>query len=245
MTPLELRRGDAGVVRVGHRGAAALAPENSLAAIEAAAAVGADVVELDVLRRDDGLLVLGHGPAVPEGAPPLDDALQLVARLGLAVQLDVKIDGCGAGCVDALRRHDLVSRAFVSSFSLRILQGFADAEPQLPRSFTYPEDRLGATERRLLRPAVKPGLAVLRALAPRWLPRQLRAAGARAATLNWAVASPAAVAACHASGAAVYVWTVNEATLAMTLVERGIDGIISDDPGILRRLLRVDRVEAS
>lgn len=232
MTPLELRRGERGVVRIGHRGAAALAPENSLAAIEAAAAAGVDAVELDVLRRGDGALVLGHGPAVPDGAPALDDALGLVEALGLAVQLDVKIDGCEAASVDALRRHDLFSRAFVSSFSLPILRAFAAVAPQLPRSFTYPEDRLGASERRLLRPAVRPSLAVLRALAPRRLPRLLRAAGAQAATLNWAVASPAVVAACHASGAAVYVWTVNEPALATILVESGIDGIITDDPRI-------------
>jgi glycerophosphoryl diester phosphodiesterase len=233
VTPLELRRGARGVVRVGHRGAAALAPENSLAAIDAAAAAGVDAVELDVLRREDGALVLGHGPAAEENAPSLDDALALVHRLGLAVQIDVKLGGYEAAIVTALREHELLSRAFVSTCSLPILHAFAAAEPRLPRSFTYPEDRLGATERRLLRPAVRPGLAVLRALLPIRLPRLLRAAGAQAATLNWSVASSAAVAACHASGAAVYVWTVNEAVLATTLAERGIDGIITDDPRIL------------
>jgi glycerophosphoryl diester phosphodiesterase len=236
VTPLELRRGERGVVRVGHRGAASLAPENSLAAIEAAAAAGVDAVEVDILRRGDGVLVLGHGPEVPGDAPPLDDALTLIEGLGMAVQLDVKIAGCARGCVDGLRRHGLLSRSFVSSFSLPILRGFAKAEPGLPRSFTYPEDRLGATERRLLRPAVRPGLAVYRALAPRWLPGRLRAVEARAATLNWAVATPAVIAACQASGAAVYVWTVNDPALAITLVERGIDGIITDDPRILESL---------
>jgi glycerophosphoryl diester phosphodiesterase len=231
--PLELRRGERGIVRVGHRGAAALAPENSLGAIEAAAAVGVDAVELDVLHGEGGLLVLGHGPQVPPGAPPLDDALELVDRLGLAVQLDVKILGAETGVVDSLRRHDLLGRAFVSSFSLAILRGFAAAAPDLPRSWTYPEDRLGASRRRLLRPAVRPALAFLRARAPRRLPGWLRAADVQAATLNWAVASPAAVAACHASGAAVYVWTVNDAALANTLVASGIDGIITDDPRIL------------
>jgi glycerophosphoryl diester phosphodiesterase len=235
VTPLELRRGAHGVVRVGHRGAAALAPENSLAAIEAADAAGVDAVELDVLRRDDGVLVLAHGQGVPDDAPLLDDALDLVGRLGLAVQLDVKVAGNEAAIVAALHGHDLLSRAFVSSCSLPILRAFAAAAPALPRSFTYPDDRLGASERRLLRPVVPPGLAVLRALAPRRLPRWLRAAGAQAATLNWAVASPAAVAACHASGAAVYVWTVNEPALATTLVASGVDGIITDDPRILAR----------
>jgi glycerophosphoryl diester phosphodiesterase len=233
VTPLELRRGEHEIVRIGHRGAAALAAENSLAAVEAAAAAGVDAVELDVLQRGDGALVLAHGPAVPDGAPLLDDALGLVDRLGIAVQLDVKVAGNEAAIVEALRRRDLLHRAFVSSYSLSILGAFAAAAPELPRSFTYPEDRLGVSERPLLRPVVRPGLALLRALAPRRLTRCLRASGAKAATLNWAVVSPAAIAACHASGAAVYVWTVNEAELATTLVASGIDGIITDDPRIL------------
>ena len=233
---MELLRGGRDVVRVGHRGAAALAPENTLAAIEAAAAHGVDAVELDVLRARDGGLVLAHGPELPTDAPPLDDALALAARLGLAVQLDVKLRGIEAGVADAVRRNGLLERSFVSSFSLPILAAFAEAEPALPRSFTYPEDRLGVSENRLLRPVVRPALAAMRALLPRRLPGRLRAAGARAATLNWSVVTPAAVDACHELGVAVYVWTVNERALATSLVAAGCDGIITDDPRILAPL---------
>ena len=233
---MELLRGGRDVVRVGHRGAAALAPENTLAAIEAAAAHGVDAVELDVLRARDGGLVLAHGPELPRDAPPLDDALALAARLGLAVQLDVKLRGIEAGVADAVRRNGLLERSFVSSFSLPILAAFAEAEPALPRSFTYPEDRLGVSENRLLRPVVRPALAAMRALLPRRLPGRLRAAGARAATLNWSVVTPAAVDTCHELGVAVYVWTVNERALATSLVAAGCDGIITDDPRILAPL---------
>jgi glycerophosphoryl diester phosphodiesterase len=227
---MELLRGTRGVVRVGHRGAAALAPENSLAAIEAAAACGVDAVELDVLQG----LVVAHGPGVVlAGAPLLDEALALVAALGLAVQVDVKVRGLETGVVEALRRHALVERSFVSSFSLPILLAFAAAEPRLPRAFTYPEDRLGLTGSRVLGPATRPALAALRALLPRRLPRWLRAAGASAATLNWAVVTPDVIEVCHRRGVAVYAWTVNEPALAITMVESGIDGIISDDPRII------------
>jgi glycerophosphoryl diester phosphodiesterase len=230
---MDLRRGERGVLRVGHRGAAALARENSLAAIEAAAAHDADAVELDVVRGADGSLVLAHGPDVPPDAPPLDDALALSARLGLAVQLDVKVGAAETEAIAALGRHGLLDRCFVSSFSLPILAAFAEEAPGIPRSYTYPEDRLGLSGRRLLQPAVTAGLAGLRAILPRRLPAWLRAAEASAATLSWTVVSPRAVEACHLAGAAVYVWTVNDAALARTLVEMGADGIISDDPGIL------------
>lgn len=219
-------------MKVGHRGAAALAPENSLAAIEAAAAHGVNAVELDVLRRADGRLVLAHGPELSHDAATLDDGLALAVRLGLAVQLDVKVAGVEAGIAEALGRTEVDPRSFVSSFSLPILAAFREVAPDLPRSYTYPEDRLGVTGVRLLRPGVRTVLAVMRAALPRRLPRLLRSVGASAATLNWAVVSPAVIRACHEFGAAVYVWTVNDRALARTLVENGADGIITDDPGI-------------
>ncbi len=225
-------------MRIGHRGAAALAPDNSLAGIEAAATHGVDAVELDVLARPDGTLVLAHGPVLPPQAPPLDEALALAARFELAVQLDVKLPGLERRVVEALRRHDLLGRSFVSSFSLATLGAFARLEPTLPRSYTYPTDRYGVGGRPLLHPAVRPALAVLRALLPRRLPARLRRVDAAAATLNWAVVTPAVVAACHALGVAVYVWTVNDAALVRSLAEAGADGIISDDPRLLAATAR-------
>ena len=51
------------MIRVGHRGAAALAPENTLRSFEAALALGVDAIEFDVLALADGPLVLGHSLA--------------------------------------------------------------------------------------------------------------------------------------------------------------------------------------
>lgn len=235
---MELLRGDRDVVRVGHRGAAALAPENSLASIEAGVASGADVVELDVVPGSRGALVLAHGPAVPAAAPTLDDGLALAAALGVAVQMDVKVRGIESGVAAALRRHGLLDRSFVSSFSREILRAFAALEPALPRSLTYPEDRRGVSGRRLLRPFVPPSLALLRAALPARLPGLLHAAGAQGATLNAGVVSPRAVEVCHRLGVAVYVWTVAEPALAIALVETGVDGIITDDPRIVPQGLR-------
>jgi glycerophosphoryl diester phosphodiesterase len=45
---------------IAHRGARAFAPENTLEAIEKAAAVGADAVEIDVQMSSDGALVVLH-----------------------------------------------------------------------------------------------------------------------------------------------------------------------------------------
>jgi len=229
---MELRRAGLDALRIGHRGASALARENSIEALEAAAAHGLDGVEVDVCRARDGSLVLAHGPAIPDDAPPLADGLAVAARFDLLVQLDMKTPDAEAEVIEALRRADLFERAFVSGFSLRVLAAFARAAPDLPRSYTYPDDRLGLSGRPALRPAVAAGLAAMRAALPRRLPRWLRLVDADAATLNWAVVTPAVVAACHDRGKGVYAWTVNDAKLARDLIEMGADGIISDDPGI-------------
>ena len=57
---MKLLRDDGPLIQVGHRGAAALAPENTLRAFEVALASGVDAIEFDVLDRGDGPLVLGH-----------------------------------------------------------------------------------------------------------------------------------------------------------------------------------------
>jgi glycerophosphoryl diester phosphodiesterase len=68
---------------IGHRGAAGLLPENTLAAFAKACELGADAIELDVLVSADGELVVHHdfklkpeiarasdGAWIPSGSPP-------------------------------------------------------------------------------------------------------------------------------------------------------------------------------
>ncbi len=218
---------------IGHRGAAALARENTLEAIEAAARAGVDAVELDVLPGRNGGVVVAHGPELPPDAPSLPEALALVAELELMVQVDVKTRGVEADVVRSLHEAGLEERAFVSSFSLPSLGRFAELAPKLPRALTYPEDRYGVAGSPFLQPLVGPGLAAMRWALPRRLPRWLRAAGAVGATLNWGVVTDEVVEICHRLGVAVLVWTVNDAGLAKTLVESGVDAIITDDPRIV------------
>jgi glycerophosphoryl diester phosphodiesterase len=228
---IELRRAGRAFT-IGHRGAASLERENSLAAIEAAALDGADGVEVDLLRAVDGRIVLAHGPGIAPDAPPLADGLALAAALGLFVQLDIKVGGLAADVARAVAAAGLGERSFVSSFSPAVLAEFRGAAPALPRAFTYPEDRHGVTEQPLLRPFVVPALAALRVALPRRLGGWLRRNDAVALTLNWSVITPAAVERAHALDAAVLAWTVNDAGLAKTLVESGVDAIITDDPRI-------------
>jgi glycerophosphoryl diester phosphodiesterase len=230
---IRLLRGDGLPLRIGHRGAAALAPENTLASLRAAVELGVDAVEIDVLPRPGGTLVLAHAEEAAELAATLDEALELLAPTSVVVQVDVKGAGYEAAVVAALRRHRLLERSFVSSSSLSGLEAFARAEPALPRSLTYPEDRHGLTSVALLQPLVHGGLVMLRAALPYRLPAWLGRSRAAAATLHHSVVSPRTVARCHALGIAVLAWTVNEPELVKSLLAAGIDGIITDDPRIL------------
>jgi len=254
---IQLRRPDGNFARVGHRGASALAPENTLRALELAVELGCDMLEVDVLDLVDGTLVLAHSDDLGEishGAargrvrrqslealrdiapelPTLDEALAFSAEQppGIGLQLDLKRRGVEEAVVAALRRHELLDRSWVSSFDAASLRRIAELEPDLPRSFTVPRDRFGISKRGPLAPVVRGALASIGASLPRRLPGLLGRARADAATLHHSVASSAAIARAHELGAAVYVWTVDDPRLAEHLLRHGADGIITNDPRI-------------
>lgn len=225
---MRLRRGEGPPLCIGHRGAAALAPANSAAAIEAALEAGVDVVEVDVLAVAGRGVVLTHSASELSAEPlSLDEALGLIAASRAGVLLDVKDAGFEAELVEGIRRHDLMERALVSTTRLDILRHVAELEPELPRSVTYPRNQ---------------GRAAARARVPGALPRRiaglLARAGAAAATLNYRVVTAAVVERCHAMGVAVLVWTVNDAGLARRLDDLGVDGLITDDPAVCRATLK-------
>jgi glycerophosphoryl diester phosphodiesterase len=236
---ITLRRPAGAFARVGHRGASALAPENTLEALQLAVELGCDMLEFDVLARDDGTVMLAHElRLVGPDAPTLDDALAFCAeRLpGVGLQVDLKHRGVERAVVDALRRHGVIERSWVSGFDAASLRLVAELEPELPRSYTLPRDRFGISKRRPLAPVVRGALASLGASLPRRLPALLARARAGAATLHHSIVSAAAIARAHELGAAVYVWTVDDPALAERLVLAGADGIITNDPRIFTAL---------
>ena len=109
---MKLLRGDGPVLRIGHRGAAALAPA-TIQAVEAALAQGVDLVELDVFGRPDRTLVLGHSrKELGEEPVTIEDVFAFLAETAPDVGLlaDMKGAGWEEELVEALRRHDLVER---------------------------------------------------------------------------------------------------------------------------------------
>src|SRR5262249_869655 len=106
---IELRRPTGGFARVGHRGASALAPENTPEAFPPAVDLGCDMLELDVLAQADGTIVVAHDPRHlrDPGLVTFDEALAYFAEHlpNVGLQVDLKRRGIESRVVEALKRH--------------------------------------------------------------------------------------------------------------------------------------------
>jgi len=219
---------------IGHRGAAAVAPENTLEGLEAAVAAGADLVEFDVSRG----LVLEHPGGVRAEAPPnLDDALAYLAVQEIGVHIDLKGEGIEPDVAAAVRRHGLGDRVIVSSTKTAALRRLAGADPGLTRAISYPHDRYGAAQLPWPRAVVRSGAACLRPVMRMRLPPLLKAARAQVLSVRHELVGKELVEAAHARGAALVAWTANDRPEIERLAEAGVDAIVTDDPGMARGVL--------
>ena len=114
------------------------------------------MLEFDVLDLVDGTLVLAHSERPARGEPRRRPRARAPARVsqtsgrsrpgcrrstrrwpsapsslpGIGLQLDLKRRGIEAGVVEALRRHEVLDRSWVSTFDARSLRRIAELEPE-------------------------------------------------------------------------------------------------------------------
>jgi glycerophosphoryl diester phosphodiesterase len=221
---LNLHRGDGRPLVIGHRGAKAVAPENSLEAIAAAVEAGADLVEFDVSR---GLVVSHderhHGPA-------LSEVLAFLAPLPVGVHVDVKTGGYEQEVLDELAAAGLLDRAVVSTAYASIARRLRALAPDLPVAIGYPRDRYGVSRHSWPGSLTALGAAALRQAMPVRVPLLLASAHASVLALHHALCSRAAVGAAHRRGAPVFAWTANDPVRVRALAGLGVDAIVTDDP---------------
>lgn len=259
---ISLDRRDGGPLRIGHRGAAGLAPENTLPSFRAAVEAGVDLIEFDVLDLRDGELVIAHSNDLREvshgmadgtvrdkslrslreicsDVPTLDEALAFfVDEAGqVGLHLDLKIRGREHDIVGALRRFGLVERSFVSSFSFRTVRALAQIDPGVRAGITVPRGVLGVTESGRGAPIAHAGLGLLRRVTPLATSLVLSAARATALVLHHSLAGEAAVRRAHDRGAAIVAWTVDDPRDLARVDEAGVDAVVSNDPRIFASTL--------
>ena len=229
---ISLERREGRPLRIGHRGAATLAPANTLASLRAALEVGVDLIEFDVVTGSDGTLVVSHSPGeIRPDTPTLDEILSFFVEEAPAVgvHLDLKQFGRERDVVEALRRFALAERSFVSTVFVRTTRaiarlGGARAGITIPRAvFGISDDGRGA-------PIARSGLRALRRTTPTLVRPLLEISRASAVVMHHSIVSEASVRAAHARGAAVVTWTVDDREELSRVDRAGVDAIVTNDP---------------
>jgi glycerophosphoryl diester phosphodiesterase len=232
-------RAERRTLRIGHKGADAVVPGNTLASLERAVELGADAVEFDAFPDADGVLRLAHDAhdltAHPD-APTVDDALAFLGRPDLAhvgINLDSKSVGDESEIVAALRRHDAIDRTLVSTMEVPTLRALRQLEPTLRLGRSVPRITRDWYANRLTRPGLVTWVLTLRRVLPPLLIRELRAGRIDAVMAHWALVTPRFARQLTAHGQ-LFVWTVDDPQRAARIATMGVTGITSNDPRLLR-----------
>jgi glycerophosphoryl diester phosphodiesterase len=233
-----------GPLAFAHRGGRTGAPENTVAAFAGAVALGYTHLETDVHCTADGVLVAFHDPdlrrvtglaggvaqrrwadlaALDLGGghriPTLDEVLEAFPDRWF--NIDPKADDAVGPLGDALERHRAVGRVCVASFSDRRVARLAHRLG--PGLCTAPGPR-----------GIVRVLAAARGLAPRRLPYGCVQVPTRLGPLP--LTGPL-VARIQRLGLAVHVWTINDEAEMERVLDLSVDGIMTDEVGLLRRVL--------
>ncbi|MCI0370113.1 MAG: glycerophosphodiester phosphodiesterase [candidate division NC10 bacterium] len=236
------------VLNIAHRGASADAPENTLPAFQAALAAGADALELDVHMAADGALVVihdailgrttnGRGPvrahSLPElkqldagawfgpafagtSVPTLEEVVALSrGHARLFVEIKGGSDfypGIELAVIRCLKEGGALREAVVMSFAHHALLAVRSAAPEVETAALLEG-----------RPADPGAVAAAAGAGGLFLEHQLITARERVLTA--------------AAGLRLYAWTVDDEAQMRRLVDLGLDGIVTNCPGRLRRLL--------
>lgn len=209
-----------GCQRIGHGGASALVPANTLASFDAALEVGVDMVEFDV-RAHRGELILAHTifhSRLPRNVR-LEEALAHLSSPRfeeIELNVDLKRPGCEAALLDALRRWDLVERTLISSQVPAVLDHVRTLEPTARVGISVGGRVARMSQRwRDWRGQVLAGIA-----SRRW-----DAVMAQHRLVDHALLED--VSACSGR---LYAWTVNERLGIERLLGLGVHGIATGDP---------------
>lgn len=228
-----------------HRGFSADKPENSMAAFEAAVALGYRHLETDARATADGVAIafhdfqldritnsLGRLSDLPwevvqkarilgsEPIPLLEDVLAAFPHC--TINLDVKSHDAIGPALDAIRRTNSATRIRIAGFSHRRLTLLRSAVgPSVASALTPREIAVLARAPRLFRKPDGADWAAQLPTGPRRLP----------------LVTPRFVENAHRLGIEVHVWTVNDRDEMARLLDLGVDGIMTDEALVLKTLL--------
>ncbi len=221
------------MLRVGHRGARAYAPENTLTSFRKAIELDVNAIEFDVRKTKDGILVVIHDADVKrttngeglvseltlnkikslstednEKIPTLEEALDFLEKK-VQVLIELKEVGCEKQVLDIVHAKGLEKTVIITSFLEEVLQKVRELDSNVATGLIY------ATHKSPVEAALKLKANYLVAL--------------------YRFVHTANVVKAHENGLKVVVWTVNERSEVEAYVKKGVDGIASDKPDILKQ----------
>ena len=248
-----------GPLRIGHKGADALVLGNTIESFRIAAELGAEVIELDVVRpRGDfaasgdwrrapagpvadpsGPLLVAHDWAAAARREPLTlgkvlDAFTAPPLDRVEIDLDLKIAGREDEVLAAIAERGLESRAMASTMEIASLRELRRLAPEMRLGWTVPRTRRDWTRYRWTRPLLAGGLASLRTRLPGIVRRMAPRLGVWSVWAYEAAITPRLIAAAHSVDVAVVAWTVDAPARIRELVAIGVDGICTNDPRLLK-----------
>jgi len=232
----------------GHRGAAGLAPENTLAAIRAGLAAGAELLEVDVALSRDGRVVCFHDDRLERLTPTSGPIAERDWRE--LAELPVLPDSFGGRFPEARipLLEDVVAAAGAATLVVELKPDSRRPEALVAGALAVlagvlPRCRLISFSAELLRiarrnaPTARLGVLATPNRSDLLVPLA-RELGAEAIHPHHSRADAELVAAAHAAGLLVNAWTVNRPEDARPLAERGVDEITTDYPDRIREALR-------
>jgi len=228
---------------IAHRGFCKQHIENTIPALTAAVAVKAEMIEMDVHETHDGLFIVHHDNALKHDTPPFsnltyDQIQSLTGNDGRALMLSDCLEAIGSMPVDLeikscinvanlareLEESSPSPGSFVSSFDFSLLKQLNAQKIKQPLLLLVTI----STRQTLIRNIRSIALCI----APRLLPDFLDGVA-----VDHRFAHKMFIRNVQRNGSKVLVWTVNNRKQMEKFILRGVDGIITDYPDHLLKLL--------
>ena len=212
---------------IGHRGASAVAPENTITAFRSAILAGADGIEFDVRLSADGIPVVIHDDTLSRthglrrrvadltgheldelGVPSLRDLFELMSGNEMLLCLEIKGSSAELAerCCELVREFSFEERTIVECFDLNVLKLVDLKTAALFEPRIYPDKYI-----------------VDRALA----------VGASVLALHHRLAKAPLVEKAKLAGLRVVVWTVDDRAWISRARSLGIEALITNDPATM------------
>jgi glycerophosphoryl diester phosphodiesterase len=226
-----------------HRGAAAQAPENTLAAFRLAGTFRTDYVELDVQESLDGVVVVVHDSDLMKiGRSPLkiwEGTADQLRGVDIGSTFDPRFDKERVPTLaEALAACKGVSRVDIElkdyghdeRLEERVVE-LVEAAGMQDQVVTMSLSRDMVAKMKRLRPGWTSGLLTAKAIG------DLSGVSADFLAVEKAMATRRFLRAAHRAGKPVYVWTVDDPARMIRMIGLGVDGVITNRPDVAREVL--------